>query len=433
MLLRFLLPQPILIYGREQDNFDLGVNFSNKRFSVTLRLLGGETVVTGSSEAQWLVRHTNALEIVVGETETSRPLSDYLAEAAHPELMKLIEGIALRVLHVIRNIGHCPEIPETLAHSQEPSDRLLRWKAEYSNDGKSWVAVVANQNTRLGFGYGLGLALFSTDEFPKNVMLSVFLWPNIVEVLEDNKGIPPEEEFRTNALGHLNRENYRLAVLESVICLEIVLSQFLRAHLELEKKLHNDRIETFLNDLGLKARLSALLDYCLHTSYLKDIDLALKVVGWRNKVTHGTGHLPPEVPRETLVQGVQAVLELASGLAERRDGIRAQKDLDEVASTIKSNFSGIATISARLLPWHNVKVVVTFCPPPAPHFENPSHDTYLQILDLTSRLLRSRDHRFEQKEHLEIRFNDYTTKELWSFYRGLAPPPNNTIGDHWIA
>ena len=406
---------------------EVSAEFLHKRYGTTLRLPG--TLTTEPSESDKLkriYRRAESIEIVLKDSGTALPISNLLPEESHPELSKLIEGLVLRVLRVIRNIGGCPEIPETLKAEGELKARLKRWGTEYSTDGGTWIPVIPSEPSALAF-VPFGFAgLIRGEEFAHTAWLSLRLWPHIVEMLEDTKEISPEDEFRTNTVAHLASQNYRLAVLEAIICLEIVLSEFLRAELEVGKKLPEDRVKIFLDDLDLKARLAVMLDYVLHESYLKDLDLVLKVVRWRNKITHDRGRLP-DIPDETLRAGVSAVLELAKGLAERRDGIRAQSEMNAIGEKLKSKHKDVIfTTSVRLFPWHQVEAKVTFCIPPAPDYAYPSEDALLVLVDEAAELFKERDPRFERDKHLSMKFLNLSGKEQWSFYHGIIPPPRSS-------
>src|SRR4029450_5705664 len=118
--------------------------------------------------------------------------------------------------------------------------------------------------------------------------------------LQDDLPVPPEQEFTTNVLEHLKANNLRLAVLEAIIGLEIVLTRYLRAFLRAYQGTPEDRINKFLSpDFGLTARLSGVLDLTLNETDRREFDLTkvMTVVSWRNKVTHGEGRLPT-APRD---------------------------------------------------------------------------------------------------------------------------------------
>ncbi len=225
----------------------------------------------------------------------------------------------MKAIRVVRNVGFVPELPESLPRNKPLEDIMRSWKPEMSSDGVTWAnALPPVSELRYGSLFGIfGRSGFASsfDSMPE---LKIFYWSRIREVLEDNLEIAPEDEFLTNTIGHLRACNLRLALVDAVIGLEIVLTRYLRCYLATIKKMPDKRIDSFLrNDFGLTPRLAGILDLTMHESYLRDIklDQVLQAVTWRNHIVHKTGQLPPHVPVETLREHIDAVLELARTLA----------------------------------------------------------------------------------------------------------------------
>src|SRR5262249_27351318 len=131
--------------------------------------------------------------------------------------------------------------------------------------------------------------------------LEVSRWPMIVEAAQDN--LPPraEQEFVANSIEYFLDGNLRLSLIEAVVGLEIVLSDFLREDLA-SRQFGRSRINNLLGpQLDLRTRLELVLPLVLSRSELDTANLALvlNAVTWRNKAVHQTGRLPnvskPEV------------------------------------------------------------------------------------------------------------------------------------------
>jgi hypothetical protein len=143
-----------------------------------------------------------------------------------------------------------PEIPEGLPQRLEKWEdaeaELQNWFPEISTDGECWTNLPRSK----GFGF---LQLFLASKFSRSARiledakLNVALWPDIVETLEDKKEPPPELEFLTNAIGHLRERNFRLAVVESIVCLEIVFTQFISNYLSISVKVKKKNLQRFLS------------------------------------------------------------------------------------------------------------------------------------------------------------------------------------------
>ncbi|HEX9868845.1 MAG TPA: hypothetical protein VGC99_09670 [Candidatus Tectomicrobia bacterium] len=149
--------------------------------------------------------------------------------------------------------------------------------------------------------------------------LDTHTWAEIVEAIRDDLPVLPEQEFTVNAREHLDLRNFRLALVESVIGLEIVLHRHLLAYLRIHKKVPQTRVQEFLSpNLTLATRLSGLLDLTLPPDALQQINLGnvRKAVGWRNKVVHVTGRLPDGISHSELREAISAVLELTQQLGD---------------------------------------------------------------------------------------------------------------------
>jgi hypothetical protein len=236
------------------------------------------------------------------------------------------------------------------------------------------------------------------------------------EAMQEGLEPGPEQEFLANCLEHLGERNFRLALIESVICLEIVLSGFLRTYLQHEKRLSKSRIENFLSStFGLTSRVSGVLDLTLPKELVAkiDADLVLKAVGWRNAVMHKTGRLPAHLDEKTLRKHVAAVLTLVRYLANRRDEIAAEPELRAVGETIAKEFGG-SDPTMRQFSRHVVWVDYFYFS----KTDLPLETDMERIVARTGQLLADRDPRFELHQHLYARFLTYLDGPQWGWTAG---------------
>src|SRR5262249_22809652 len=136
--------------------------------------------------------------------------------------------------------------------------------------------------------------------------------PDIVEAVEENEPPSPAQEFVVNALEHVTLGNFRYAILEAVIALEIVLARYLRLALE-RRDLPKEAIDDFLSpQLALRDRVSVLLNLTLGRDALQDYDFGkiLTVIRWRNHIVHRHGHLPVGLQAKDIFEGTRALLGL---------------------------------------------------------------------------------------------------------------------------
>jgi hypothetical protein len=165
--------------------------------------------------------------------------------------------------------------------------------------------------------------------------LNISDWALIEEAIQDDLTAGPEREFYVNALEHSRIGNLRLAVVESVICLEIVLTQWLlqvlprRGVRNVDELLAGPRVDLF-------TRVKLLLPLLLPEDRLDGVNLddVIRAVNLRNKIAHTTGNLPPGMPPDSIRSGVSAVLIVARLLAFERDRLTREPELDKLADRI---------------------------------------------------------------------------------------------------
>ncbi len=418
MILRIAVPQPLLLYGAfETSLLNVSVSFTYKHYAVTLTISGGDakqaTWAKPEDQCQWY-REAKELLLTIKETNRSpQRIEDLIAAHLHEELLKLLEGATLHVLRVIRNVGIAPELPESLPREESLEQELQLWAPEISEDGATWSRVFPSAPGRTL----LTSMLFGGRKsgFATNAELNVGYWSRITEVLEDSLEIPAEDEFLTNTIGHLRARNYRLAIVDAVIGLEIVMARYLMDYLAIAKGLPKWRIMNFLrHDFGLTARLSGILDLTIHESWLKDINLdhVLKAVNWRNGIVHRTGRLPPDVPMETVREVINAVLKLARTLVELHVNVLAQPDRQRISESVMQNWFGqILGPQIWIQRWHGATVEI--------HCVGNmlSRDEMKRIAEELVTHLKARDSRLDPKVHLEVIYYYGFPKEYLGRYR----------------
>lgn len=324
-------------------------------------------------------------------------LGDLVREPpGYPMALRHLTEIVNRVFSGIRNYGVVAQISEIHPMEDQAATYLLKWCVEVSEDGENWTRVCEEPRDFQG------LAALLTVEHPEGLgMLQASRWPNIEEAIQDNLQPGPEQEFLANAIEHLNRHNYRLAVVESITCLEIVLNDYLREFLATEKGIPTPRIKNFLRpEVGLHARVSALLDLTVGHDGLASIQLdhVLFAIEWRNKVVHRTGHLPDHLTEEVIRQRISSVFALAKLLAHRRDQLKAAPEMNKIAKALSEKYP-TSNPKIFLVDRHRVAMLMTFFP-----FIVPEEEILKAIADNLSSHLMIRDPRFEPNKHLSIEY-----------------------------
>ncbi len=367
------------------------------------------------------------MEVVVDDGEAPERLSDLVEDAKRRELVVFIREIAARICRAIRYYGYVLAIPDVprqrILDVDDANADLHWWGTEVSSDGSEWDKVIPTRSSPsllsaiLSLKHPVGFGFVGSPQIPMST------WPDVVEALEDHRDPPAaEQEFVMNATDHLQGKNYRLAVIESVIGLEIVLTEYLTNYLKVFSHLRKARIKKFLSpEIGLTARLSALLNLTLHQSYLDKIefDKVFAVVGWRNGIVHKTGRLPEWPSNETLHDNIVAVLNLVGMLAERRTNIAAEPELEPIRRSILDP-GDIMSPSIWLKGGHRVRMDVKILDTADP---TALEEKMRTVAAKAGDLFHARDLRFDAAKHLIIHFSDIFDKSLGWFGKGTLTLP----------
>jgi hypothetical protein len=217
-------------------------------------------------------------------------------------------------------------------------------------------------------------------------------------------------EITINALAHLNQKNYRIALLESVIALEIAFTRFLREDLKNRRGLTKKNLNYFLTpNLTLGIRLAGLLNLTLPNAGWEkmDIEKVQAAVGWRNRLVHDSGKLP-DIPANQLREAIVRVLALAVYLGGQANQSAAFPQLQQFSEHIQKDFGFWPTIS--FLSDHNVKVRFGFV------WDLPSDEMIEAIREELQSFCQQRDHRFNARDNLIIEFTSFPDRLVarWS-------------------
>lgn len=151
-----------------------------------------------------------------------------------------------------------------------------------------------------------GLTISSKNEYR---YASKFVLNEVQQALTSNIEFKPSEIFLLNAKDGLVREDWRKAVLESVIALESAVYNFISGRLEKAGVSKSKRNE-FLKDCGIATSIDILLKILLSDEETISDDLVQKcksAINIRNKIVHNSLN---DVPRNVSEQGVIAIEEV---------------------------------------------------------------------------------------------------------------------------
>ena len=323
-----------------------------------------------------------------------------MLEPINPALLAdMLVKITNRFVLAVRNIGIVAYASPFLLSKGSEESRLREWRVEKSLDGRTWEHVY--QPNAL-------LEALSHIQMPRDY-LNISNWPFIEEAILENAEPSPENEFLVNALEHLRKENRRIALLEAIVCLELVLTQFLRAYLQEEKGFPAKSIKDVINaNLHLSTRVKLVLPLVMSNEERNSFDFekVATAIKWRNEVVHQTGHLPPNVPRERLTDVIAAVLSLCLMLGQRRDHLVAAPELSELAQKL-GQIHNIAAPTIQVGRSHRLSVRCDL-------LTALSKDELNTIRENFIKLRLEKDQLFKSERHLLMAF--YIQSKLFAFW-----------------
>lgn len=423
MQINFKVPFKAWLNGPSAESLNLRTSFEEKAYLVHVNIEGNDPLqLEKSSPETKFFRSTTFLNFEVTlKYETLDNVDDFkllISEKVHRvKLFRLLVTITNRLFRSIRNFGTVAHLQEIRPQDNELEPLFRKWDVKYTLDGTAFQSYYTPINALglLARSELYSRQLYSSSDYD-TPSIDISDWPDIEEAIQDKLKPRPEEEFFTNAIEFLRTRNYRMALLESVICLEIVLTQYLKAFFSIRKEISKTRIEEFLSpQLGLSCRLSGLLELTLEDKDLKNIniDKILLAVRWRNHIIHKSGNLPDQLQEGSLRDGISNVLGLSRILAQRRDQILAEPELQMIAKKVaEDNKVPLPTI--WVIRKHNIWVDVQFIFEEIPK----NHGVLKKVASDLSRELKSRDHRFDEDKHLYVRFIKFPNITIARWHHG---------------
>lgn len=411
--IRLAVPLNLFLNAKEPGLLNLpSLSFNHDESEILVTLKGGEPMeLRGSKSDEPHFCTIHQCQIEIREKNDSPKFLELVESKKFGELANLLMPIVNRTLAAIRNFGWV-----TTAREYRPEDKpekLLRaWEAKARVRGK-WREVAPNPKRGPLDPYGL----FILEENVERSSLSVSHWRDIEQALVEDLKPNPEQEFLTNSLQHLERDNNpRLALIEATVCLEIVLSECVRLYLGVRRHFDKKKINDVLNNVGLTSKVGLLIDSLLSFNDRSRgrLDEVLKGIGWRNKIIHHDGHIPSSVPAEGVRDAIYAMLNLALILGRKRDELRAEPEVQKISAAIAERFR-CPQPEVEVLRYHEISATFSYqtrassylrplgSPPPTEH-DIPDQAGLQVIVDGLAARLQERDPYFDVKKHLSAKF-----------------------------
>lgn len=404
MKIRFSVKINLNIICRKKEDCFLECNFTYSGNKV--RLKGkGEIESTKSEELQKIAPFIFAIKIIDYEVSLSKKTKK-IDEKELSRLGKLAVAIHNNVIKSLRQFSEATYLnPINLKEKFLNVDLDNISLRVEKGDGKYYKPY--KQPT-------LQEALLNNWQYQKESYIYKNSLPLALEALEDNLPNSIETELKVRAYEYLDSD-VRSALLESIMCLEVVVSQYLRNYLsDKYPNLSKKGLDNFLSpQLGLTQRVSVLLKMTVHKSYLDKIriDKVLYAVKARNKIIH-KGLLDVEGTYSEIKEAIREVLKLCDSLIMANMQIDYTPLKKAILSEFKKKFGNI-WLSLWIYNNHNILAQVTLF-----FSDKKDKDSLVKMVNQLKDSIKEVEKRFNEKEHLTVIFKGFLKGEEYGIWKG---------------
>jgi hypothetical protein len=419
MLLKLSVPLALNLNAKNESDLDPTVEFTRNGARIKVTFAGTEPLhIETADEPFWRTIYAYELEIEI-PAKTAGHYQRLINSCSYADVAGRLVPIVNRVNRALRNFGWVSNVRE-IKHQSVEAKLLSDWKVKWLNDSGEWHDIYKAD----GFG-SIGLPSFLWNiPLDNRKQLSVARWPDISEAIEENYTVKPEDEFITNALEHLEEGNLRVAIVEAFVCLEIVLSQFLKVYFTVRQGYNEHRLRR-LEKTSIVSKVGLILDLIMKPDEKQTINLdsVLQAYAWRNDVVHRFGHLPRAVAEKQVRGAIFDTLRLAHQLSFRRDEIAVEPEARNISLEIGENHPvPVPQISL----WRRHFVHALFDYPFFPHFGLKPEDrskvkplkrdreTLEAVVKHLEKKCKERDPLFKPEIHLSAYFKD--SQEIFCSY-----------------
>lgn len=317
MFLEFKLPISINLTTNEKKYFnDTSIHFNYESYNCFLELINAKDIEENiEKEKISYIRKYQAISITI-EDNNKGAIENFIKERSIIQILNLVNSISNRCLLVFRNYGNLTKVKEfSLKLDRADKEQLKSFFMMLD------VKISKNNTDREKILKFLGFKYKNYEEFTSNFLLDNFFdvyheeyldydtWLDIKNALENNYEITEDRIFFVNSSEHWRNNNIRLAVIETVIGLEIVVTKYLRNYLKF-KNIPNDRIGDLINpNIGIYLMVSVFLDLSVEEEIIKHIgiDKVLKLIKLRNNIIHNNYKIPKETTKQNeILKQIQA-------------------------------------------------------------------------------------------------------------------------------
>ena len=406
MFLEFNLPIRINLATNEKENLsNTFINFNYKKYNCFLKLKSEKDIIENKEgEKITYTRNYHGISIMI-EDNSKGIIEKYVKEKSMMQILELINIISNRCLLIFRNYGNLTKIKEfslqldMVDKEQFKSffmmlDTKIKNDLEYEKILKYWGFEIDFAKEFTSIWLQKGYFNVYDEEY-----LGYKIWLEIKNALENNLEVTEERYFFVNSLEHIYNHNIRLAVIETVISLEILVTKYLKDYLKF-KNIPNDRIGNLINpNIGIYSMVSVLLDLSIEEDVMKffKIDEVLKLINLRNDIIHNNKQIPKESSKQKEILNQIAASHILCnwlvGFCNKRINIKALLKNTQTSYDIEN-------IEIKCLPDNPIIVLSVYLKEYSNELINKINFSIISIL----KDFRGYEKLFNEKEHLNIRY-----------------------------
>jgi hypothetical protein len=351
MDLAFTTPAYFTLFSSQETLPSADFRFEYKRLQVSGVLLTKPQRHLTLGDHGWFSRECIGIEIRFHEIENEPKLVAALGEAGEASASTVVHycvEAANKVLIAMKNLGEIATVDPIFKDKQRPGKNRLHNIRLIGVDGTEEEVKLAD----VASAYDL--------DFPYIETVSEENWLNARFGVMADTVIPRETEFLVNARRHVQLGNYRYAILEAAIGLEMSVNEYLRNELQRKNKASRlagnqdqatiKRMEDtfFSTSFDLHAKLNALLPLLTWATLYEELrPTSLRsIYSYRNALMHD-GRLPTDATPQKVAELVEHCRAACEVLRRQRDREQMSEDLSNLTKeveTVCTTLGGLSSI-----------------------------------------------------------------------------------------
>lgn len=410
MILEFSIPLAADLFGSSSAE-DMRATYTYKRLKCEVYFEGEkvESFKHKGIKASIPIRKSERLHFIIEDCLGKSILQPLLEDRDKTPLLSLLVSVINEFVRVARCFGRVPFLRELIV-----------------KDTKNVNVAFRHWDAKAGETMGTATALYIQDELPSMIKglfdyitprfefqlqgkltFSAMYWGDVVTGFEEaEENYPIWNNLLTNSEEHLVQGNYRLATLEAVVALEIIVSRFLTEYLLNIKKLSKEVVNSFLTkSVGLSDKVAVLLEMTTNLNDFDRVDTHKvdKAIKWRNDIMHRTGELREKDP-EVISDVLDHVKGLIIYLGTRLETVAIAPEIDKVIEKIRQQYSVPVPKVFRM----NRIYTVHFRYFQGDDYKYPDTKQMEEIIRLLNTCIKAFDTGFDFQQSLHCAFSDMT-------------------------